>query len=81
MISPLNVAGVAELFISEPPLLTPVPLSVKGSAVASVIPFRSKAAPVAETVVVPAIVPSGLFAPLPAEPSLSVPALMVVAPS
>ena len=80
VIYPLYVAAVLELIINAPPLETPVPLIVGGSAVTSVNPFRSSAAPVAETVVPAAVVPSGLFAPLPAAPNLSVPALIVVKP-
>ena len=58
---------------------TPVPVMDRGSAALSVKPPRSSAAPVAETVVPAAVVPSGVFAPLPVAPSLSVPALIVVA--
>ena len=64
---------------SAPPLLTPVPLRVKASAVAKVNPFKSNAAP-EETVVPDPIVPKGEFGLVPVAPSFIVPAEMVVAP-
>jgi len=56
-----------------------VPFKVSASAVASVNPFKSRAAPVV-TVVPKPIVPNGVFAPLPAAPSFNVPTLIVVKP-
>ena len=58
--SPSYVDALAELFIKAPPLLTPVPLMVKGLALAAVgvIPLRSNAAP-ERTVTLPLVkVPS-----------------------
>ena len=52
----------------------PVPLRVSGSAAVKVIPFRSSEAPLV-TMVVPAAVPRADVLP-----SISVPALMLVAP-
>ena len=67
------------LLVRAPPLDTPVPLMVSGSAVPSVYPFKSRDAPLVIDVL-PATVPKGELVPSPAAPSLSVPALMVVAP-
>ena len=64
--------AVEELFVNAPKLPTPVPFRVSGLAVLSVNPFRSKAAPDALTVVADEV-PSAVV-----DPSLSVPALMVV---
>ena len=63
-----------ELFKSAPKLDTPVPLIVSGSADDKVIPFRSSVAPLV-TVVIPVDVPRAETLP-----SISVPALMLVAP-
>ena len=79
VIKPLYVEAVPEVLHNAPPLLTPVPLRVNASAVARVKPFKSSAAP--EVIEVPEpVVPRGVLLPLPAAPSLIVPALMVVNP-
>jgi acyl-CoA synthetase (AMP-forming)/AMP-acid ligase II len=73
-----NVAALP-LFISAPPLDTPVPFKVRASAVPSVSPFKSSAAPLATVVPAP-VVPNGVLVAPPAAPSFNMPALMVVAP-
>ena len=57
----------------------PVPEMLRGSAVARLIPFKSKTAPEFTTVLL-VTVPSGEFAPDPAAPSFSVPYATVVRP-
>ena len=70
---------MATLLVSAPAAAIPVPFKVSASAVPSVNPFRSRAAP-EMTEVAPAVVPSGVFVLPPDAPSLRVPALMVVKP-
>ena len=67
------------VFISAPPLDTPVPFKVSASAVPKVKPFKSSAAPLATVVPAP-VVPKGVLVAPPAAPSFNMPALMVVAP-
>ena len=79
VINPLYRAAVAELLVKAPAPPAPVPLSVKGSAVPSENPFRSRVAP--EATIVPAsVVPNGVFVAPPAAPSISVPSLIIVSP-
>ena len=79
VINPLKVTAVAELLVKAPAPPAPVPLSVKGSAVPSENPFRSRVAP--EATIVPAsVVPNGVFVAPPAAPSISVPSLIIVSP-
>src|SRR5205823_4915641 len=59
VINPLYETFVAELFVIAPPAEIPVPFKVSASAVPSVKPFKSRAAPEA-TVVPAAVVPSGV---------------------
>src|SRR6266496_1745101 len=77
VINPLYDAPVPELFIKAPLFETPVPLIVSASAVESVIPFRSSAAPLL-TLVPPPVVPNGVFPPLPAAPSFNIPPFSIV---
>ena len=70
VITPLYVAA-PPLFINAPPLDTPVPFKVSGLAVLSVKPPRSKAAPVALTVVADDV-PSAVV-----DPSFKVPDVTV----
>ena len=74
VIAPLYPAGVPDPLNSAPPLEIPVPFNVNGSAVDNVIPFKSSEAPLV-TEVAPADVPRAETLP-----SISVPALMLVAP-
>ena len=79
--NPLYVAAVAELLVNAPVVPpTPVPFSVKSSAVPRVNPFRSRVAP-ALTTVPAAVVPSGVLVASPAAPSFNVPAPTVVRPA
>ena len=68
------------MVVIAPAFAIPLPFTeVRGSAVTKVNPFRSSIAPL--VIVVPAVVvPSGVFAPDPAPPSLRTPAEMVVTP-
>ena len=79
VMAPRYVEAVALELNKAPLALTPVPLMVKASAVTRLKPPRSRAAPVSTTVP-DAIVPNGLFVPLPALPNLIVPAEIVVRP-
>ena len=78
--NPEKETAVALLLINAPPPEIPVPFIVNGSAVPSVNPFRSSAAPEADTTVPAPIVPKGVLVPPPAAPSLITPKLMVVVP-
>ena len=78
VIKPAYVAA-APLFISAPPLDTPVPFKVSASAVPKLYPFKSSAAPLATVVPAP-VVPKGVLVAPPAAPSFKMPALMAVTP-
>ena len=78
VIKPAYVAALP-LFISAPPLDTPVPFKVSASAVPKVYPFKSSAAPLATVVPAP-VVPKGVLVAPPAAPSFNVLALTVVKP-
>ena len=74
VIGPERLAAPAALLTSAPPAEMPVPFRVTGSAPMA-CPFKSRTAPFPATVVPPAVVPKAA-----ALPSLSVPALINVAP-
>ena len=78
-IVPVKVTAVPELLVNAPADETPVPFSVRPSAVAKEKPFRSSVAPLDIAVPLP-VVPSGPLGAVPALPSLIVPAEIVVAP-
>ena len=65
---------MGEVLITAPPLEIPVPRMVKASALAYVMPFKSKTAPLAK-LTPPATVPKAVVLP-----NFRIPPLMVIAP-